>query len=70
MTDCFSTMAERTFVILQYAGKVPAMASCTQCQRKFFAPNTYRDDPIGAEQYLVEKFAAHDCGQRDDRWKG
>jgi len=63
-------MAERRFLILNYANKVPSMASCTKCQRKFFTPNTYFEDSIGAEQYLAEKFAAHDCGHRNDRWKG
>ena len=33
-------MAERDFVILRYQGKVPAMASCVGCQRKFFTPTT------------------------------
>jgi hypothetical protein len=64
------TMVERSFVILRYAGKVPMMASCTQCQRKFFTPNIYHGDPIGAEQYLTEKFAAHNCEPKNDRWKG
>jgi hypothetical protein len=28
--------AERKFVILRHQGKVPAMAGCAKCQRKFF----------------------------------
>jgi hypothetical protein len=31
-------MVERSFVVLRYEGKVPTMASCTKCQRKFFTP--------------------------------
>ena len=31
-------MAERDFVILRHQGKVPVMASCVKCQRKFFTP--------------------------------
>jgi hypothetical protein len=29
-------MADLSFVVLKHQGKVPAMASCTKCQRKFF----------------------------------
>jgi len=63
-------MAERGFVILRYAGKVPMMASCTRCQRKFFTPNIHHGDPMGAEQYLREKFGAHHCELQNDRSKG
>jgi hypothetical protein len=63
-------MAERGLVILRYAGKVPMMASCNRCQRKFFTPNTYHGDPVGAEQYLTEKYVAHNCEPKNDRWKG
>jgi hypothetical protein len=31
-------MVERNFVVLRYEGKVPTMASCAKCQRKFFTP--------------------------------
>jgi len=54
-------MAERKFVILRYEGKVPAMASCAKCQRKFFAPTTYWGDPLGAQEYLLGKFDVHEC---------
>jgi len=57
-------MAERDFTILRYQGKVPAMASCAKCQRKFFAPNTYSRDPVGAEEYLLGKFDHHDCEEK------
>jgi hypothetical protein len=52
---------ERRFVIVRYEGKVPAMASCTKCQRKFFAPATFARDASGAEQYLGRKFDVHNC---------
>jgi hypothetical protein len=56
------TMANRTdFAILKSVNKTPSMASCTKCRRKFFTPNTYYNDPIGAEQYLRTKFDLHDC---------
>ena len=54
-------MAERAFVILNYVDKVPSMASCAKCQRKFFAPNTLPRDSAAVEQYLLEKFARHNC---------
>ena len=54
--------AQRTdFVILRLVNKTPSMASCTKCHRKFFTPNSYYNDPIGAEQYLRTKFDLHDC---------
>jgi hypothetical protein len=57
-------MAERDFVILRFQGKVPAMASCAKCQRKFFTPTTYSRDPAGAEEYLLSKFDRHDCEEK------
>jgi hypothetical protein len=52
---------DRRFVIVRYAGKVPAMASCTSCQRKFFTPPALASDTVGAEEYLGRKFDGHDC---------
>ena len=52
---------ERRFVIVRYEGKVPAMASCTKCARKFFTPTTLARDAVGAEEYLGKKFDAHEC---------
>ena len=58
--SCGST--ERHFAILKHKGKVPAMASCANCQRKFFTPSrTCECDPIGAEPYLANKFDLHRC---------
>ena len=57
-------MAERNFIVLRYQGKAaPAMASCTKCERKFFTPNTYSRDPLGAEEYLLGKFDRHECAE-------
>jgi hypothetical protein len=53
--------SERRFVIVRYEGKVPAMASCSKCQRKFFTPPTFAREAIGAAQYLGQKFDLHDC---------
>jgi hypothetical protein len=56
------TMADRTaFVVLRSVSKTPSLASCTKCQRKFFTPSSYSNDPNGAEQYLRTKFDLHDC---------
>ena len=57
-------MPERNFIILRYQGKVPAMACCARCQRKFFTPNTYSRDPVGAQEYLLSKFDRPDCEER------
>jgi hypothetical protein len=57
------TMVERDFVVLRFQGKVPALASCARCQRKFFTPTTY-NDPVGAEEYLLSKFDRHDCEEK------
>jgi hypothetical protein len=52
---------ERRFVVLKYLSKVPVLASCARCQLKFFTPKTYNRDPLGAEQYLINKFDLHKC---------
>jgi hypothetical protein len=54
---------ERSFVILKNINKTPSLASCSKCQRKFFTPNSYYSDRIGAELYLQEKFDLHRCEQ-------
>jgi hypothetical protein len=52
------------FVMLRYQGKVPAMASCAKCKRKFFTPTTYSRDPVGAKEYLLSKFDRHHCDEK------
>jgi hypothetical protein len=57
-----SIILEREFKILVYVDKVPSMASCTKCHRKFFTPRwTFPHDPRGAELYLMERFMQHRC---------
>jgi len=41
-------MADRTLLVLKYVNKTRSLASCGKCQRKFFTPNTYYSDPVGA----------------------
>ena len=55
-------MADRAdFIVLKYVNKTPSLASCVKCQRKFFTPNSYYSDPVGADQYLRTKFDLHNC---------
>jgi len=55
-------MAERTFIVLKYEGIIPVMAGCAKCQRKFFTPaENSRRDAVAAQEYLLSKFAAHEC---------
>ena len=54
-------MAERLFVILKYQNKIPTMASCAKCARKFFTPSDRWRDGRDAEEYLRDKFAQHEC---------
>jgi hypothetical protein len=50
------------FKILAYVNKVPSLATCTQCEKKFFTPSgVFQRDRLGAEDYLREKFAKHQC---------
>jgi hypothetical protein len=57
-------MSERRFVVTRYENKVPAMGICERCQLKFFTPDSYYGDAIGAEQYLHGKFDQHHCGKK------
>ena len=52
---------EEDFVILKYHGRAPTLAMCRKCKVKFFTVHVSRLGPIQAEQYLWEKFSAHDC---------
>ena len=54
-------MGERHFIVLKHEGKVPAMAGCEKCKRKFFTPTTYSRDAAGALEYLFNKFDHHSC---------
>jgi len=64
-------MADQTsLIVLRYVNKTPSLASCAKCQRKFFTPNTYYNDPVSAEQYLRDKFELHDCSEEPKRTKG
>ena len=57
-------MAERNFIVLKQKGKVPAMAGCEKCKRKFFTPASYFRDPNGAYEYLLTKFDRHQCEEK------
>jgi hypothetical protein len=52
---------ESGFSILQYRGKIPALAVCTRCQLKFFTPPKLIADSEKAQDYLWGKYEAHQC---------
>ena len=52
---------DRRFLVVRYEGKVPAMASCSNCKRKFFTPTALARDAVAAEEYLGHKFDTHEC---------
>ncbi len=62
-----SIMVERSFVVLRHEGKVPVMASCAKCQRKFFTPAQLASDAVIAERYLAHKFDLHRCPEGKGR---
>jgi hypothetical protein len=57
-------MPERQLVVLRSLGKVPAMAGCAKCGRKFFTPADYSIDAVGAYEYLLSKFDPHLCERK------
>jgi len=59
--QCLTTSLRRSLVILKHKDKVPIVASCTACHRKFFTVATLLHDPRGAERDLLEKFDLHKC---------
>jgi len=58
---CIITIPGRSLVILKHKDKVPILASCSSCHRRFFTIATLLHDSRAAEQYLLEKFDRHDC---------
>jgi hypothetical protein len=52
---------DRRFVVLRYEGKVPALASCAKCERKFFTPTPLMRDAVAGEEHLGRKFDVHEC---------
>jgi hypothetical protein len=69
--SCCSTLRipawhnDRRFIILRYEDRVPVLASCAQCERKFFTPPTLARNAVGAEEYLGQKFDVHQCNGSD-----
>ena len=58
---------ERSFVILTRVNEVPVLASCMKCQLRFFTPNKYFGDRVGATEYLLGKFDEHKCERAEPR---
>lgn len=61
---------ERSFVVLKAVNKVPTLAGCTNCQVKFFTPQSYARDSVGAEEHLRLKFSEHKCQEEQPRRRG
>jgi hypothetical protein len=59
--QCLAENLGRSLVILKYKDKVPIVASCSACHRKFLTVVSLLHDPRGAERYLLEKFDLHKC---------
>ena len=49
-----------------FGAKVPALASCTKCERTFFTPTKLMRDASGAEEYLGRKFDVHEVERLRD----
>jgi hypothetical protein len=49
------------FQILKYQRKSPILATCRECQVKFFTPSEMMKKAGRAESYLLSKFRAHMC---------
>jgi hypothetical protein len=47
--------------------KTPSMATCSRCRLKFFTPLTLVSDPVEAENYLRDKFIAHECKRENGK---
>jgi len=56
---------QRYLVMLRYQGRVPVMASCAKCERKFFVPNTFSRDAVAGEDYLRQRFDMHRCEEQE-----
>jgi RNA recognition motif-containing protein len=58
-----SPQAKRDGFLILRRGRdtAPSLAGCIRCELKFFTPRSLMDAPSGALQYLLSKFAAHNC---------
>jgi hypothetical protein len=59
--QCLAKNLGRSLVILRYKDKVPIVASCSACHRKFLTVVAFLHDARAAEQYLLEEFDLHQC---------
>jgi len=53
----------RYLVMLRYERRVPVMASCAKCERRFFVPNTFSRDAVA--DYLRQRFDMHRCEEQE-----
>jgi hypothetical protein len=59
--QCLAVNLSRSLVILKHKDKVPIVASCSACHRKFLTVVAFLHDQRAAEQYLLERFDLHKC---------
>jgi len=62
--SCHGTQFVRLFV-LKHLANVPSVACCLKCKREFFTPAGLLYE--GAEEYLLEQFARHDCAKEPEK---
>jgi hypothetical protein len=58
-------MAKRNLRVLKWLGMVPAVATCTQCNREFKAPLEALKRVSDAQENLQSQFSRHLCQQND-----
>ena len=52
--------ADINFVILRVEGRIPVLARCARCDKKFFTPRNLFDPDLALE-YLSRRFTGHRC---------
>jgi hypothetical protein len=58
-------MVKRNLRVLKWLGMVPAIATCTQCNREFKAPLEALKRVSDAQENLQSQFSQHLCHQND-----
>jgi len=61
-------MQIRNLKLLKWLASTPAIAACTQCQRRFSVPLPLRGRVSDAQESLRKQFAEHQCvGKTEER---
>jgi hypothetical protein len=56
-------MAKRNLRVIKWLGTVPAVASCTACNKEFKISVDSAKRLADAQESLQQQFAAHTCGR-------